>query len=253
MSPELVPIRLLTEDSVDRLRVESRGERALAIWSQPLETIARELELKFTESHYQLDPSIRLDRVAGRANELPPDGEASLLALRALPGLTAAEATDERLWVTLALDQFRDYRQTRWPLRGVDLSSHLRLHLFAGSARGRERDQAISRLWWTGTFVKNLGFDDLQVGLDALFINSDLPVQLLGRANLAMVRPFARAFLLRTAHEVATAEGRYSRKATRKALQEFDLIAARRALGAMPEDELRQIVEEVFHRLEAST
>ena len=80
------------------------------------------------------------------------DRENSKMILNILPNLSPAEATDERLWVTLSLNQFKKYTLIRWPEK-----EHFKLHFFLKSG-WRQIKTSLSEM---GSFIRFLdGSDD---------------------------------------------------------------------------------------------
>lgn len=239
------PMRILTADSVDELRVRARTE-AQRIWDSSLDELVDAYDLKMVDSEYLITPGIGLRMKDDSLTYRELDAENSEQLLNLLPTLTMADAVDERLWVTLALGLFGDYTRDRWPLAGVDVSRHLSNHVFASTDRKRERDQSIARLWWSGQYVRRFAGNSLNLSLQAFFANSDLPVQLLGRPNLASVGSIARPILQVFEKYLLDDQIKYSRGGVRKFLEGVDFLAGRRALGVLSDDEVLGLLEPSF-------
>lgn len=174
---DLVPLELLTDDSVEELRSKLKTNEASKIWSMSWAELTKEFQLRTFQSAHLLDPSVHLRSATDGERPRDADAANAKLVLRALPKLTTADATDERLWVTLGLRDYRHYLHQRWPLERVQIGNHLRNHAFAGDSRTRDRDHAISRLWWTGRYAARMTPDTVDQTIDLLFHNSDLIVQ----------------------------------------------------------------------------
>jgi hypothetical protein len=212
----------------------------------PLTELEVEFGLTFIESEYDvnLEQGLLMSSHGVANRELDAMNAERMLA--ALPTLSPADATDERLWVTLALGAYREYMLDRWPKDSSDLGNHVVNHVFASTARGRERDHAIARLWWSGYYVRRFAPREMGATLQAFFSNSDLSVQLLGRPNLATVSPIARAALLVFRTYFLDQGVSYSRKGVRSLLEGLDFLAGRRALGVLSENEVIDLVDASF-------
>ena len=250
-----IQLKVLSGASVDTLRVLSTRGEAGRIWSSALEETVAKHSLEFVDSPYLIrrDTSLRTGDGVSAIRELDAANSSRIHQL--LPKLSRAEATDERLWITLALGEFGEYSRDRWPLGNVPASRHLENHLFLGTARRRERDQAISRLWWTGEYVRRF-VDPAQAipTLNAVFSNSDLVVQLLGRPNVATIAPLAKAVLYTVRERFGDEGTKYSRDAFRSFMESLDLLAGRRILGVLTDEEVARIVEESFdHAFDGSS
>lgn len=245
---ELVKLQILTADSVDRLRVIASGDDPAPLWTEDLDTLAAEFQLKFVHSSYDINPEqgLQLSSPGVAFREL--DAINAERMLTALPNLTPADATDERLWVTLALGAYRGYMLDRWPKDSSQLGKHLLNHVFASTGRARERDHAVARLWWSGYYVSMFAPTMVGATLSAFFSNSDLSVQLLGRPNLATVPPIARGVLsvFRKYFHDQTPAVPYSRDGVRSLLEGLDYLAGRRAIGVLSDSDVETLLETSF-------
>ncbi len=118
----------------------------------------------------------------------------------------------------------------------------------AVTARSRERDHAIARLWWSGHYVSVFAPARVGATLKAFFSNSDLSVQLLGRPNLATVPSIARGTLnvFRKYFHDQSPPVPYDRSGVRSLLEGIDYLAGRRAIGVLPDADVETLVETRF-------
>lgn len=245
-------LSVLTEDSVETLRVVVSGPYADRLISAPLDEVVSELDLKFVDSDHLVDVDAHLLHAGGSTPDRSLDATNARLLFGALPGMTRANAVDERLWVTLALGQFRGYSLNRWLASGPGAEQYLRNHVFASTARARERNQSIARLWWTAEYCSRFSDETLADALDALYVNSDLPVQFLGRPNLAMVETIAVASLAIFKERFVDEGLEYDRAGIRDFLDELDFLAGRLAWGTLESSRVRQLLEEIFDQTVAT-
>lgn len=243
---DIVNIRVLTSDSVDRLRSEATGPHASVVWEGTLEVLTDKFGLSFVDSNYLIDTSRPLLLPCEGAPNRELDAKNSIRMLEAMPGLTPADATDERLWATLALGAYRDYTVARWPKDSASLGNHIVNHVFASTARGRERDHAIARLWWSGHYVRQHAPDAVEATLYTFFLNSQLSVDLLGRPNLATVGPFARVALKLFRKYYLDQAIEFDRRSFQEFFKNMDLVAGRTAVGALTDSCVEQLLEPRF-------
>jgi len=115
-------------------------------WSIPLPSV-------------QMDPGFpaALDPSGGNEAEIAN----SLRVWKALRGLTAMLATENRIWTRLAHVECLDYARHRW-LDGIatdDLPKRIRTHFFASTRNQYRDDNAVSRLWWNA-FIAHTAFPE---------------------------------------------------------------------------------------------
>jgi hypothetical protein len=232
-------IRVITSESLDKLRNEVVGNKSLILKS--LDVLVDELELVTVEHVATINTDLLLDpaQTADIAN---------MLALAAsIEGLTPELATDERLWVSLALGQFRDYSYQRWGNKAKtddDLFKYWRLHVLAASTRNRWRDHAVSRLWWMHRYACMLQPDNPKAALDMLLIEIDYISSLLSKPSVSTNLNLARAIVAVSQAEILKKKSlKFDRENFRLFVRELDLIGGRRVLGAVEEDTLTKIVE----------
>lgn len=243
-------LRLLTSDSLVNLRAEVAGNKSLGrmkldqIVAKLSTTSSFELEY-FDHKTVKLDANFKL--VSGGASSLANDLQNAKSLPTAFQGLSPALATDERLWVTLALRNFYDYSTDRWGVHTgttkEDSYKYFKNHVLAATPRDRWRNQSISRLWWVGNHVSSLGSDLQKEALEVFYFNSDLGQQLLGRPNISQPLRLMRS-IITVVHEelVSKNPGAWNRKSFRKFMVDIDFLIGRRKIEAIAEN---SIVEEV--------
>ena len=163
-------IKVLSQLSVDKLRVLAKRE--LDILSIEFEKLVSDYKLELVDSYYDFDADVDLPP-EGRGQDSNKDDSNCLLIARALPGLQEVHATDERLWTTLCLRDYREYAIARWPTSEEaqpGLSKHILTHWFAKGVRGLMRDNAVSRLWWYHQLCARVDPTNVKRVLDDLFL-----------------------------------------------------------------------------------
>ena len=243
-------LRVLSAQSVRKLRYEVRScnEKALDLVNTPIGQIVDRLSLQLVESNYNIQSHSNLRLPEGISQDRNKDTENCVRILDILPGLTPADATDERIWVTLSFGLFRDYSVARWPLgsrkSSTEIFEHVLTHWFASGVRGRTRNNGIARLWWMGHIsrtVPNLSIDEV---LDILFNNSDYRSSLLERNSSAN-----SASVLSTILQITKREGMpFERPAFRKFMKDVNLLGGRRNLAAMSQTHLIGLLTDTYKR-----
>jgi hypothetical protein len=239
-------IAVLSSESVRRLKAEvSSGELEWFI-SQPLDQIVNRLSLKYVDTAYKINGSLSLEFPSGFSQDQNRDYENCLHILKILPTLTPADATDDRLWVTLSFGKFAKYLQCRWLSRnsGERLRQDVLNHCFATGIRGRIRDNGVSRLWWMGYIacqVSGLTPDEV---FEVLFKNSDYRSSLLERNSTTNSIGVLSAIL--TITKMTGFE--YDRDAFRSFMKHVNLLGGRRNLASMREADLVDLLTPLYVR-----
>jgi hypothetical protein len=232
-------ITILTSESLEKLRNAVVGNCQLA--RKNLSELAAELELTTVEHAATINTDLVLD--PKQTADIP-----NMIALAAaIDGLTPELATDERLWVSLAIGQFHDYTYARWGGKAktdADLLAFWKLHVLASSTRNRWRDHAVSRLWWMHRYASMLQPEDPQAALEMLLIEIDFISSLLSKPSVSTNLPLAQAILNVSQEEILNGKSlKFDRDGFRTFVRELDLIAGRRLLSSLSANELKPTVK----------
>jgi len=231
-------ITILTSESLEKLRNAVVGNHQLV--KMTLTELVGELELDTVKHVATIDTEIVLD--PSQSADIP-----NMIALSgAINGLTPELATDERLWVSLALGPFHEYSYIRWGGKAktdADLFAYWKLHILASSTRNRWRDHAVSRLWWMHRYASMLQPEDPKAALDMLLIEIDFISSLLSKPSVSTNLPLAQAILSVSQEEILKKKTiTFNRDKFRTFVRELDLIAGRRLLSSLSAKDLRPIV-----------
>lgn len=230
-------ISVLSQASVDSLRmIVKRGE---SILNQSFEDIVAQHNLQLIEIDVNFDNSVTLALPDGETQETNNDAKNCILISSALPDLTDIEATDERLWVTLGLREYREYSISRWPLKNEDkLDNHTNNHWFAGSSRGLMRDHAVSRLWWYHRLCRRIQNRSADETLDLLFFNSDYRSSMLERNTTSAITEVVSS-IIEITEENRKKGISYNREKFRAFMKSLDLLAGRSRLSVLNKEQLK--------------
>jgi hypothetical protein len=118
--------------------------------------------------------------------------ENSLLVWRALQGIPASLATENRFWTLLTHVNCYDYTKNRWPQTIGDNQEEsikqIKKHFFAVGTGGYRDDNAISRLWWNAYIANNLRPTNIRSALELILKKADIRSGLIERP-LSFYRP----------------------------------------------------------------
>lgn len=237
---------VLKAESVQRLKKAVTAKPALI--DSNFDELCDSLHLGFVSTNYLINTDLKLKTPVGIKQEENFDAENCRLILEIAPQLTPAQATDERLWVTLCFQAFGDYAQARWPFRtsdGEKYSNHIANHWFATGVRGRMRDNAVSRLWWMGYTATRIPEMSIDQVFAILFANSDYRSSLLERNSSANSLNVLVAILKVT--DAAYKQGiEYKRESFRQFMSRVDTLGGRSNLAAMNGELLVKVFQPLY-------
>lgn len=165
----------------------------------------------------------------------------------AMGGLSHYLARDERLWCYLVHTDLLEYARKRWPIPGDDEKAvkHIRSHFFVtGGARGFERDNAASRLWWMTSLCSRVSGLTLREALTALLYQYDVRANIVERPTTSQSAQTFSAILKRLSLSYAGDKQLFERERFRKIMRELNLKGGTKLLGALDEAEVDRILGE---------
>ena len=237
-------MQVINGESLERLRVAVTETPSLV--TEDFVVLCEQLSLKLIEFNASLDVSGHLTLPEGTTQETNKDTENCQLILSILTGLTPAQATDERLWVTLCFNQFSTYAQNRWSLsRAKTMKNHVNDHWFAQTNRNRMRDNAVSRLWWMGQIATKVPDTDIDDVLRILFFNSDYRSSLLER-NSSANSLNVLASIIKVSKDAFDNGHEFDRDCFRSFMKKVDFIGKRTALPSLEISDLVPILQPIY-------
>lgn len=242
-----IKIDVLSTESVERLRSHiPLNPSKLTAFDH---TVVDDLDLVFLPTEYSLNEShLALDWPAGDVDKMESDKENCKRLLAALPGLSRAQATDERLWVTLSIFYCREYALMRWPLPDKDLevkARHIRDHWFAEGLRGRVRNNSVGRLWWTGWIASNMPNMRVDAALSVLFVNSEFLSSIVGR-NTSTAALNVTEVILELSKSASEKGHGFHREKFREFMKEVDFQSGHLNLTTLDKDKIWDILEPIY-------
>ena len=233
-------MEILATESLEKLRFECKKNPTLI--EQSLDDLVDEFGLSLISMEDKSFNLVDLMSPEGYTQETNKDLENCKLIISSLGSLTAAEATDERLWATLSFGVYSRYAKLRWPIkRASNQVNHVQEHWFAKTSRNRLRDNAIARLWWMAHIAQRVPDASYEEVLKTLFFNSDYRSSLLERNSSANAINVVVCIL--NISQKAFADGiEFERFKFREFMKGVDFIGKRTSLPSLSLKQLEELL-----------
>jgi hypothetical protein len=155
-------------------------------------------------------------------------------------------ARDSRLWVYLTHTLLLGYSRKRWPIPEDDEKAvaHIRKHFFATGARGIERDNAASRLWWMATLCGRINGLTMKEALTSFLHQYDVRANIIERPTTSQSIPVFSAVIKKLDESYKGDQKLFEREKFRQVMKELNLKGGVKLLGALDEKEIGKIVDE---------
>ena len=155
-------------------------------------------------------------------------------------------ARDERLWIYLSHTAMLEYTRKRWPIPTDDEKAiqHIRNHIFIVGARGFERDNSASRLWWMAALCSRVSGMSLKQSLTCLLYQYDVRANIIERPTTSQSTQIFSAVLKKLHDSYKGNKTLFQREKFRSVMKELNLRGGVRLLGALPEHEISSILDE---------
>ena len=172
--------------------------------------------------------------------------ENCLLMYQAMGALSHYLARDERLWVYLSHTVLLGYARSRWPIPAEDevAIKHIQTHFFCIGARGIERDNVASRLWWQASLCCRVDGISHEEALACLLHQSDVRANIIERPTTSQNIPVFSAILKKLHESYKTNQALFERIRFRSIMKELNLIGGVKLLAALPEENITQILDQ---------
>lgn len=241
MSEEM---NVLTKDAIIALRALAHSD-PLRVWESTLEDLVADnrLEMIAVSVQYLRGYEFR----SGSPGDRKFDKLNSETLWNALPGLTPSQATDERIWVTLALGDYKDYVLKRWA-KFAKPQDAVGSKIFVRDTRSLIRDHSISRLWWRSYFASLIPKSSHPDALQLFFDYEDIPGEIAGRSVLVDSRVLASYVKtisngLEATGEISAGINFDAKKYIQGVGKQLNFLAGRFQLGAVSDDRLKELME----------
>lgn len=239
---------VLTRASIIDLRAIAISDPK-KVWVTPLGELVNEFSLETIDVATSFEKGFEFKYGADkdRSND---EHNASLLH-QALPGLTPAQATDQRIWTTLALGEYKDYVLKRWaPAEGS--AYPVEIKIFVKDTRSMMRDHSLARLWWRSHFAAQVARKDCDDPMGLMFEYEDIPSEIASRAILTEPRILS-AYMGQVSRGLGSITPELEEKGLSPKLyiqalgRSLNFLGGRFQLGAISDERLFQIFQ-VAHK-----
>ena len=198
------------------------------------------------ESRLEIDEHKLVDIRCIDKDDFKEESENCSLIYQALENISLYLARDERLWVYLTHTYLLEYTRARWPIPEDDEQAikRIKAHFFCIGARGIERDNAASRLWWLASLchrTKNLSFED---ALTSFLYRPDVRDSIVGRPTTSQNIHVFSAIIKKLDESYKSNKELFERERFRSFMKELNLIGGIKLLAALPEVSVAQILEQ---------
>ena len=199
----------------------------------------------FLESNCKLDETAISKATCKKGDDNEVD--CCLAVSSGLHGVTAYLARDERLWVRLTHIEFIEYTRCRWeiPSDNVKAVQHIKKHFFAKGARGIERDNAISRLWWMATICQKVEGLPLKEALTAFLYQSDVRANIVERPTTSQNAALLSAVVNKLHQSYKDDKSLYNREKFRSLMKKLNIEGGVRLLEVLDSKALEGVIEKI--------
>lgn len=237
-------MQILSTESLEKLRSECSTDPQLIL--KPFDEVVDNFNLTLIPHKYGNKSLPTLQQPDGQTQDKNKDLENCKIIIGSLADLTAADATDERLWATLCFREYATYVRSRWSLdRAKNAKNHVQEHWFARTNRNRMRDNAIARLWWMAHIAKRVPNSSYEEVLKTLFFNSDYRSTLLERNSSANAINVLVG-VLSISQKAFANNIEFNRDKFRDFMKQVDLLGKRTLLPSLSTDDLIQILSPIY-------
>lgn len=174
------------------------------------------------------------------------------LMYEAMGNLNHYLARDDRLWTYLTHTLLLEYARKRWPIPEDDEKAikHIKNHFFCIGARGVERDNSASRLWWMASLCKRANGLSFSDSLKCLLHQSDVRANIVERPTTSQNINIFSAILKKLNESYQTDQKLFEREKFRNVMKWLNLFGGVKLLGALPESKIIMILDECISKAE---
>ncbi len=176
------------------------------------------------------------------------DAKNCLILFNAIKGITPYLARDARIWCYLTHMNLLEYTRNRWPIPTDDEKAvkHIVSHFFTKGARGFERDNAASRLWWPAFACSKVKSIPLEKSLELLFYRQDVRSNIMDRVSTARIENLYTVFMHKLNASFDTNEKLFfDRDQNRAYMTEVNFLGGSNVLEALSIEDSSKILQGV--------
>jgi hypothetical protein len=206
-----------------------------------------ELDLEYDQEHLGPLDHYKED---GQSTDNLQEVEACIAVFRSFESLTPYLARDSRLWTYLTHQRLLVYSRARWPIPHNQEAAvkHIRAHFFANTARGVERDNAVSRLWWMAYLCSRANGITLDDALRTLLLQFDVRANILERPTTSQSINVFSAILRQLQSSYYGERELFVRKRFRAAIKQINLLGGTILLPSLRDEDVDDLVAKCFRQ-----
>lgn len=132
----------------------------------------------------------------------------------------------------------------RWPIPQdkEKAIAHIKKHFFASGARGIERDNAASRLWWMASICSKVEGMSLERSLTAFLFQSDVRANIVERPTTSQNVSLLSAVVQKLDESFRGDKELYNRERFRAVMKDLNLQGGTKLLEVLDDAEIKKIV-----------
>jgi hypothetical protein len=239
-------MKLLSLESLDNISDFLKNNEESTDLIDDFESAKHTLGLQYVDAGYDLN----LDEIKLLVPTQDLDGKKGdalncKIFYQALSNLSPAQATDDRLWVTLCFENFNYYVVERWKMPPKGRAKNIKSHWTFQGAKPLTRDNALSRLWWMGYIASQVEGWSMEEVFEILFNNSDYRQSLVDRSGSTSNVSVVSAILAIT-KEAFDNNLPFKRSAFRSFMESVNFISGRTHLAALDLSEVIAVLKPVY-------
>lgn len=198
----------------------------------------------FFETNLEIDENL-LSKIECGKNDLN-EVQNCIHMYGAINSLSHYLARDQRLWVYLTHTLLLKYTRERWPIPqdNEKAINHIKTHFFCVGARGIERDNAASRLWWLASLCSRTKDIDFSEALTCFLYQSDVRASIVERPTTSQNIDVFSAILKKLHNSYKSNKELFERKNFRPFMKELNLAGGIKLLAALPESSITLILDQ---------
>jgi Family of unknown function (DUF6339) len=199
-------------------------------------------------NYFESELEINGELLAGISCEIenPNEVDCCIKMYQSLQGISHYLARDERLWVYLSHTCLLEYTRLRWPIPADEVKAikHIQAHFFCVGARGIERDNTASRLWWMASLCNRTTGVPLTEALTCFLYQSDVRANIVERPTTSQNVAIFTAVLKRLSQSYRGDKALFGREKFRSIMKGLNLRGGVKLLATLPEPAIERILEE---------
>jgi len=211
-------------------------------------------DLVADDPDYYFETSLDIDEV--KLSQVKCDStnhmevENCILVYEGMGEITHHLAREDRLWTYLTHTLLLEYARNRWPIPADDEKAinHIKNHFFCVGARGIERDNATSRLWWMASLCDRTNVLSLQDSLTCLLLQTDVRANIVERPTTSQNLNIFSLILKKLHDSYITAQKLFERERFRSFMKWLNLVGGVKLLAALPENRVSKIIDDCISK-----